>query len=128
MHNRDPTPQGMENRNILLWFKCVLTALHVNFMILYDSVLYSPLTRTGKQCTLEWNSVVIKDRERDVKVWKNVNVYFKWGWNQSPFDIFSVLFHFDDFNYGRRSQPFNSAVFFITYNKMKKIYGCDRLP
>jgi hypothetical protein len=30
MHNRDPTPQGVENRNILLWFKCVLTALHVN--------------------------------------------------------------------------------------------------
>jgi hypothetical protein len=24
MHNSDPTPQGMENRNILLWFKCVL--------------------------------------------------------------------------------------------------------
>jgi hypothetical protein len=30
MHNSDPTPQGVENRNILLWFKCVLTALHVN--------------------------------------------------------------------------------------------------
>jgi hypothetical protein len=30
MHNIDPTPQGVENRNILLWFKCVLTALHVN--------------------------------------------------------------------------------------------------
>jgi hypothetical protein len=29
MHNSDPTPQGVENRNILLWFKCVLTALHV---------------------------------------------------------------------------------------------------
>jgi hypothetical protein len=28
MHNSDPTPQGVENRNILLWFKCVLTALH----------------------------------------------------------------------------------------------------
>jgi hypothetical protein len=39
LHNSDPTPQGMENRNILLWFKCVLTALHVNCMILYDSVL-----------------------------------------------------------------------------------------
>jgi hypothetical protein len=34
MHNSDPTPQGVENRNILLLFKCVLTALHVN----YDSV------------------------------------------------------------------------------------------
>jgi hypothetical protein len=27
MHNSNPTPQGVENRNILLWFKCVLTAL-----------------------------------------------------------------------------------------------------
>jgi hypothetical protein len=24
------------------------------------------------------NSVVITDRERDVEVWKNVKVYFKW--------------------------------------------------
>jgi hypothetical protein len=23
MHNSDPTPQSVENRNILLWFKCV---------------------------------------------------------------------------------------------------------
>ena len=60
MHNSDPTPKGVENRNILLWFKCVLTALHVNCMILFDKVL-----RTGKKCTLKWNSVVIKDRERD---------------------------------------------------------------
>jgi hypothetical protein len=28
-----------------------------------------------------WNeNVVIKDPERDVQVWKNVKVYFKWGW------------------------------------------------
>ena len=39
MHNSDPTPQGVENRNIILWFKCVLTALHVNCMILFDKVL-----------------------------------------------------------------------------------------
>jgi hypothetical protein len=39
MHNSDPTPQGVENSNILLWFKCVLTALHVNCMILFDKVL-----------------------------------------------------------------------------------------
>jgi hypothetical protein len=38
-NNSDPTPQGVENRNILLWFKCVLTALHVNCMILFDKVL-----------------------------------------------------------------------------------------
>jgi hypothetical protein len=42
----------------------------------------------------------------------------------SPFD--SVVFHFDDFNYGRRSQPYffltiqTQLVFFIPYNKMKK--------
>jgi histidinol phosphatase-like enzyme len=54
-----------------------------------------------------WNeSVVIKDRERDVQVLKNVKVYFKWGWTKSPFDIDSVVFHFEDFNYGRRSQPY----------------------
>ena len=39
MHNSDPTPQRVENRNILLWFKCVLTELHVNCMILFDKVL-----------------------------------------------------------------------------------------
>ena len=60
------------------------------------------ITRTGKKCTLEWNSIVIKDRERDVQSWKIFKVHFKWGWNKSPFDINSVVFHFDDFNYGRR--------------------------
>ena len=44
--------------------------------------------------TLEWNSVVIKYREHDVKVWKHFKVYFKWGWNMSPFDMNSVVFHF----------------------------------
>jgi hypothetical protein len=39
MHNSDPTPQGVENKNIILWLKCVLTALHVNCMILFDKVL-----------------------------------------------------------------------------------------
>jgi hypothetical protein len=63
------------------------------------------------------NSVVITDRERDVKVLKNVKVYFKWVWNKSTFDINSVVFNVDDFNYGRRSQPYlfynncNPAVF-----------------
>jgi hypothetical protein len=37
----------------------------------------------------------MKDCERDVQVGKNAKVYFKWGWNKSPFD--SVVFHFDDF-------------------------------
>jgi hypothetical protein len=66
MHNSDPTPQGVENRNILLWFKCVLTAfaLHVNCMILFDKVLY-----LEQEKNVHWGeSVVIKDRERDVKV------------------------------------------------------------
>jgi hypothetical protein len=39
MHNSNPTSQGMKNRNIHLWFKCVLIALHVNCMILFDKVL-----------------------------------------------------------------------------------------
>jgi hypothetical protein len=42
--------------------------------------------------------------------YKNVKVYFKWYWIMSPFDINSIVFHFDDFNYGRRSQP----CFFLT--------------
>jgi hypothetical protein len=54
--------------------------------------------------TFDPSFVVIKDCERDVQVWKNVKVYFKWGWNKLPFD--SVLFHFDDFNYGKQSQPY----------------------
>jgi hypothetical protein len=39
IYNSDTTPQGVENRNILLWFKCVLTALHVNCIFLFDKVL-----------------------------------------------------------------------------------------
>jgi hypothetical protein len=35
MHNSDPTPLGVENRN----FRCRLNALHVNCMILFDKVL-----------------------------------------------------------------------------------------
>ena len=50
---------------------------------------------------------------------------------QSPFDINSIVFHFDDFNYGRRSQPYfycnncNSAGFFHNLKciiKLKNIY------
>jgi hypothetical protein len=39
----------------------------------------------------------------------------------SPFDINSVVFHFEDFNYGRRSQPYifltiaTQLGFFINY-------------
>jgi hypothetical protein len=45
----------------------------------------------------------------------------------SPFDINSVVFHFDDLNYGRRSQPYffnncNSAGFFHNIIKWKNIY------
>ena len=50
-------------------------------------------------------SVVIKYRVHDVYVGKKFNVSFKWGWTKSHFDINSVVFHFDDFNYGRRLQP-----------------------
>jgi hypothetical protein len=53
--------------------------------------------QAGTTCTLEWNSVVIKDRERDVKVLKNFKIYFKRDWNKSSFDINSVVFQFDDF-------------------------------
>lgn len=42
-HNSDP--KHMKNRTILVWFKDVLTALHVNCMILFDK---AHLTGTGK--------------------------------------------------------------------------------
>jgi hypothetical protein len=50
-----------------------------------------------------------------------------------PFDINSVVFHFDDFNYGRRSQPYfiltiaTQLFFFIAYNEMNKyISHCSK--
>jgi hypothetical protein len=58
MRNSDPTPQGVENRNILLWIKWLLTALHVNCMILFDKVLQL-------------------EQGQNVQVLQNVKVYFK---------------------------------------------------
>jgi hypothetical protein len=40
MHNIDPTPQGVENRNTLLWFKWVLTALHLFITTLFHSSVH----------------------------------------------------------------------------------------
>jgi hypothetical protein len=60
-----------------------------------------PCTRQRVKTEILSASVVIKDRERDVQVLNNFKVYFKWGWNKIPFYINSVVFHFDDFNYGR---------------------------
>jgi hypothetical protein len=81
---------------------------HIEFTYLYDFSVecwncsdifpfYYRFYLGQEKCTLEWNSVAMKYRERDVQVWINVKVYFKWGWNKSPFD--SVVFHFDEFNY-----------------------------
>ena len=39
MHNSDPTPQRVNNRNIILWFKCILTAVDVNCMIIFNKGL-----------------------------------------------------------------------------------------
>jgi len=39
MHNSDTTQQRVHNRNILLWFKCVLTAVHVKYMIIFNKGL-----------------------------------------------------------------------------------------
>jgi hypothetical protein len=72
------------------WSVC--TKLAVMYMcvrgVLSIQMLYCSLV--GVCC------VVIKYRERDVQVWKHVKVYFKWGSNMSPFDINSVVFHFND--------------------------------
>jgi hypothetical protein len=32
MHNSDPTPQGVENRNILPSFKCVLIKIYIEIL------------------------------------------------------------------------------------------------
>jgi hypothetical protein len=81
---------------------------------------------------------VIKDCERDVQVGKNAKVYFKWGWNKSPFD--SVVFHHIStiFLLNAGTVPTVFYIFFhfiIGYEKkhswvaiVKKKYGCDRLP
>jgi hypothetical protein len=42
MHNSDPRPQGVENRNIILWLKCVLTALHINCVVAHHKILSVP--------------------------------------------------------------------------------------
>ena len=39
MHDSDSTPQRVNNRNILLCSKCVLTAVHVSCMILFNKGL-----------------------------------------------------------------------------------------
>jgi hypothetical protein len=71
-------------------------------------------------CCLSRNSVVIKDRERDVRVQvlQNVKVYFKWGWNKSPFDINSVAFHF--LHTFQQLQPpfFNSKLMLVSVNNL----------
>jgi hypothetical protein len=61
MHNSDPTPQHLENRNILLLIKCVLTALHVYCMILFDKGLW---LKQEENVHLS-ERVVIQYRERD---------------------------------------------------------------
>jgi hypothetical protein len=65
MHNSDPPPQGVENRNILLWFKCVLTALHVNCMILFDRVPNKLLlSESAVSCLLRVRSVSFTSRAK----------------------------------------------------------------
>jgi hypothetical protein len=41
------------------------------------------------------------NRERDAKVRKNFKVILNEVENNSPYDIILIVFHFDDFNYGR---------------------------
>jgi hypothetical protein len=39
----------------------------------------------------------------------------------SPFDSNSVVFHFDDFNYGRRSQPPVYNILFFSRSTVQKL-------
>jgi hypothetical protein len=67
---------------------------------------------------------------------KNLKVYFKWGWNKSTFDTNTVVFHLDDFNYGRRITTIfflaiaTQLVFFITVFSLaiwkRLVTGCIR--
>jgi hypothetical protein len=137
----------------------ILSNFYITFTIFnYNTIslkcTFFPVLVKGLYQTESYSlHVILLDRERDIKVWKNFKVYFKWGWNKSPFDINSVVFHFDDFNYGRRSQPnlHSSTIFLLNvvtvptvwyiffhfiigYEKnqlscnCQKKYGCDRLP
>jgi hypothetical protein len=64
-----------------------------------------------------YNQTFSKCKRFKLTMWRVVYWrYFKWGWNKTPFDINSVVFHFDDFNYGRWSQPY---CFWLDYN-----YSC----
>jgi len=64
-----------------------------------------------------------KNRVRDVKVLKNVKVYFKWVWNKSQFDTNTIHFDgrtttivFNDYNFNsavRRSKRHIIIFFFI---------------
>jgi hypothetical protein len=72
-------------------------------MILFDQGLQ---LEQEEIWTFEWHSVLIKDRERAVQDWNNFKVKIRF---KSPFDINSVVFHIDDFNYGRRI----TTIFFL---------------
>jgi hypothetical protein len=101
---------GISNLHISTIFLLNVGTVPTVWYIFFHFIIGYEKNQLSCNCTLEWNSVVIKDRERDVEVWKNCKVYFKWDWNMSPFDINSVVFHFDDFNYERRSQSFQSHL------------------
>ena len=88
--------------------------------------LIKAYNENSKKCTLWWNKVVIKDHERDVQAWCNFKVYF----HNSPFEINSFVFHYDDFHYGRRITAIlcliiaTQLVFSITYNNTVKVPVC----
>jgi hypothetical protein len=78
------TPSGvgsllcMQNINWKLhWLAiCCLSRIYI-FFSFYSSEARKQYDEQEKNVHL---SVVIKDCERDVQIWKNVKVYFKWGW------------------------------------------------
>ena len=49
-------------------------------------------------------------------------MYFKWSWKTSPFDIKTVVFHFDDFNNGRQV----ATIFFNYYNFSSDVWRSKR--
>jgi hypothetical protein len=91
---------------IFFHFICLIKSFNENRKKMYTWVKYI-------------NSVVITDRERDVGVWKNFKVYFKWCCNKSPFDINSLVFHFDDLSYFK-SQNYMKIM-------RKNLIGIDNL-
>jgi hypothetical protein len=76
MHNSDPTPQGVENRNIILWFKCVLTALHINCINTTELISNGDLFQPHLKYTLTFFDTCTSRSRSFIRTLVHSSVYF----------------------------------------------------